>query len=185
MEKWKPVKGYEGLYEVSDRGRIRSVDRFDRKGKFWAGRVMKQNTSNYGGYCRIKLCKDGDHRLRLVHRLVYEAFVGDIPDGLEINHIDENTQNNHVNNLEAVTHIENMRHGTGLARSAKARRNAPHRSHPVLMFSLDGEFLKRFPSMSEAARQTGASQGNIWMVCRGRVKTAGGYIWKYAQEENK
>ncbi len=114
MEKWRPVKGYEGLYEVSDAGRVRSLDAVRPCGKsvrFSKGRTLRiQKSSN--GYRQVVLSKEGNSRYFRVHRLVAEAFL-DNPYGLpEVNHIDEDKTNNAVSNLEWCTHQYNNSYGS-------------------------------------------------------------------------
>lgn len=111
---WKSVVGYEGYYEVSDRGDVRSVDRTiirnDGVLQVRTGRLKSQREDDYG-YLVVKLSKDGVDRLVRVHRLVAEAFIGICHGyGHEVNHIDFNRKNNYADNLEWVTHLENVRH---------------------------------------------------------------------------
>lgn len=106
MTTWKPVRGYEGFYEVSDRGRVKRVGRCIGA---TPGRVLRLYKEKHG-YMAVCLQKnDIRHRFR-VHRLVYEAFVGPIPEGLTINHIDGDKVNNQPSNLEVMTRGENVRH---------------------------------------------------------------------------
>ena len=110
---WKPIKNYEGLYEVSDQGEVRSVNRtvVSKNGKHmkFKGSIKSQKISN-NGYLRVRLSKEGKVKNHSVHRLVAEAFIGDIPDGYEVNHIDCNPLNNELSNLEIVTHLDNIKH---------------------------------------------------------------------------
>ena len=117
MEKeiWRPIKGYENLYEISSRGRIKSVDRYV-KGRYGNLRFQKggirKTTCNSRGYPAIALCKDGKYKMFNIHRLVAKAFIPN-PDNLpEINHKDENKENNCVDNLEWCTRKYNMNYGT-------------------------------------------------------------------------
>lgn len=123
MEKeiWKPIKRYEGLYEVSNYGRVRSLDAFLPFGKYVrkrCGRIMRiQNSSN--GYKQVHLSKDGESKIYRVHRLVAEAFI-DNPNGYpEVNHKDENRANNQADNLEWCTHQYNNSYGNKPARGSK------------------------------------------------------------------
>lgn len=124
-ERWKPVVGYEGLYEVSDRGRVRSLDRWvtfsDGKRRLYKGRELSvcvdQIDSKYPyKRCIVTLCKEGTQSTRKVHSLVYEAFVGKIPEGLHICHNNGNSCDNRLENLRADTPKSNtqdsIRHGT-------------------------------------------------------------------------
>lgn len=168
MEQWKDVVGYEGLYQVSNYGRVMTTRRPGTQGGF------KALTENEDGYYRVKLCKNGKDRRWMVHRIVYEAFIGKIPSDCEINHIDEDKKNNRPENLEAITHIENIRHGTGIERM-----RANHHKR-VEQYSLDGTLIATYASQREAAEATGVNRCNISWCCQGNIKTAGGYIWRKA-----
>lgn len=166
-EKWKDVPGYEGLYQVSDYGRVKSTKRQGASGGLAA------LVENEDGYLRVKLCKNGTERKVMVHRLVYETFVGKMPDGTEINHIDENKKNNMVPNLEAVSHIRNIRHGTGLMRCAIAHWK------PIRQYTINGDFVAEYPSRAEAAKATGVNGSGISQTANGKQSNAGGFLWKY------
>lgn len=115
-ERWLPVSGYEGSYEVSDLGRVRSLDRITDRGRKWRGRVMSPAPMRSNGYLIVSLWRDGSQRTTLVHRLVLSAFVGPAPDGAEGLHGDGDPENNKLTNLSWGTHSENemdkVRHGT-------------------------------------------------------------------------
>ncbi len=107
-EVWKDVAGYEGLYEVSNFGRVRSLDRVTKSWKFKGKMLVLLNNGN--GYKRVKLSKDGVNRSFLVHRLVAQAFL-EVPEGeYEVNHLDTRKDNNHVDNLEVCDREENLLH---------------------------------------------------------------------------
>lgn len=131
---------------------------------------LKQAINN-SGYCRVNLCWNGKYKTCYVHRLIWEAFNGPIPKGLQINHKDENKLNNCLSNLEMVTPQYNIMYGT--ARKRRAEKN----SKPVRQLH-DNEVIKDYPSTWEAHRQTGISQGNICRSCR-TGGTAGGFHWIY------
>lgn len=176
MENWQPVKGYEGLYEVSDIGRVRSL-------KYGKERIMKTR-KNTCGYLQVNLCKDGQKKMLLVHRIVAEAFIPN-PQGLEtINHKDEVKTNNIVSNLEWMSMKDNINYGTHNKRVSesllKANINNQARSKKVQMFDKStGELLTTFPSLAEAERVTGVRQCTICLCCLGKRKSSGGYVWKY------
>ena len=116
-ESWQPVPGYEGLYQVSDLGRVRSLDRTvwrQRLGKAmqWTlqGRLLKTKWVGRAKYVGVSLSKNGQVATRTVHSLVALAFIGPRPEGMEVNHKDCDKQNNALNNLEYLTHGENQRH---------------------------------------------------------------------------
>lgn len=108
-EVWAPVVGYEGLYEVSDIGNVRSVDRVTRDGRFWSGRLLGKHPSGKG-YLGAVLSVDGVYYREYIHRLVAKAFIPNPQDKPEVNHIDGNKHNNTVSNLEWVTKSENGKH---------------------------------------------------------------------------
>lgn len=105
MEVWKPVVGYEGLYEVSNEGRVKSLPKYVYKYE----RILKPGKGSRGAYRIVSLSKDKIKTTHTIHQLVMEAFVGPCPEDMEIDHGDKNTFNNHLDNLEYVTHPENMK----------------------------------------------------------------------------
>ena len=114
-ERWLPITGYEGTYEVSDLGRVRSLDRISSQGRRLKGQVLKQGR-NAAGYMSVGLHLAGDATTYLVHRLVLTAFEGPPPDEMETRHMDGNSSNNVASNLVWGTSQENirdqLRHGT-------------------------------------------------------------------------
>lgn len=120
METWRPIPGWEGRYEASDRGRIRSVF---RQGVARTGRVLRPAFAKCGGYPQVALCRDGVQRTEYVHRLVLTAFVGPCPEGMEAAHADGDPSNNAASNLAWKVHVDNeadkVRHGTLLLGTAR------------------------------------------------------------------
>jgi hypothetical protein len=176
-EAWKDVVGFEGIYIVSNYGEIKSVDRYDKFGKFIKGKTRKQQV-NAWGYFSIILCDDNRRKQLLAHRVVAEAFISN-PLGLpEINHKDENKQNNRVENLEWCDRTYNANYGTCAERSGISS------GRPVIQKTLCGEFVQQYPSVSHAARAMNVSQQSISNVVRKlpSKKTVCGYVWEYAQE---
>lgn len=172
-EEWRDVVGYEGLYQVSDQGRVKSLERTDSLGRTVKERILKPGMDR-GGYLLVVLCAGGKPKTLNVHRLVCEAFHENPENKPCVNHIDENKTNNAASNLEWSTYEENNNHGTHNERVAKAR------SKPVGQWTKDGELVKIWQSTHEVQRQTGFSRGNISQVANGNRKTAYGFIWKYA-----
>ena len=172
-ESWKTVTDYEGLYEVSDQGRVRSL-------KFGKEKILKPGKTP-NGYLRVTLYKDRKRKQMSVHRLVAQAFIPN-PLNLEtVNHRDEVKTNNFASNLEWMTHKDNNNFGSHNRRVAEARVNHPKLSKPVQMLDKStGELLETFPSTCEAKRVTGIAQTHICACCLGKCKTAGGYKWQYA-----
>ena len=176
MEHWRSIAGYDGLYEVSDLGRIKSLGN-DKSRK---EKTLKPG-KNQGGYLHVGLCKDCHTKRLLVHRLVAEAFIPNTQ-GLEtVNHKDEDKTNNSVANLEWMSKKDNLNYGTHNKRSSEARLNHPAFSKKVQMFDKStGELLATFPSIHEAERVTGIAQSHISKCCLGKRKSAGGYKWRYS-----
>ncbi len=129
MDIWKDVKDYEGYYQVNDKGDIKSLDREFEAPCRWGGkRIMKykgrivKQSSTSSGYLKVQLSKNSVKTNKDVHRVVYEAFNGTIPDGMQVNHKDENKHNNCISNLELLTPKENSNYGTGIERMKATKR---------------------------------------------------------------
>ena len=184
-EIWKDIEGYEGLYQVSNLGRVRSLGRdIVRRTRYGtmapyhiAGRLLKPLHSQ-GDYCYVHLFgNDGTSTNHKVHRLVAKAFVPN-PDNMnEVNHIDEDKDNNRADNLEWCKHVDNCNYGTRNERS-KAKR-----SKPVQQLDADGNVVAEYPSTIEAERVTGIHRSQIHGCANNQsnYKTAGGYRWKYKE----
>ena len=171
-EVWRDVKGYEGLYQVSNMGRVKSLGRKDRFGRVIKERILEPAVT-HNGYLRVGLRVDGKQKMLRVHRLVCEAFHENPDNKSEVNHVNEDKTDNRACNLEWSTRTENCNHGSRNERVAKAL------SKPIGQFSLDGKLIKVWQSACEARRQTGFDQGYVGAVARGKFKQAYGYIWKY------
>ena len=161
MEHWKAIAGYEGLYEVSDLGRVKSLgNNKSRKEK-----ILKPR-KNTRGYLNVDLCKDGHVKTVRIHRLIATTFIPN-PNNLEtINHKDEDKTNNTVSNLEWMSRGDNKRYSANKS---------------VQMFDKQGNILATFPSLMEAELVTGIDHSNISACCNGKYKSAGGYVWRYIQ----
>lgn len=155
----KDIKGYEGLYAVTEDGKIFSC----RRNKFLT------TVDRGDGYIVVGLFKDGKQKTYSVHRLVAEAYIPNPNNYPDVNHIDEIKHHNWVDNLEWCTRKYNMNHGT------LQERQTPKTYKPVYCVELD----KVYPSMKHAFEETGAR--NIHLACRGKLATSGGYHWRYAQ----
>lgn len=173
-ETWKDIKGFEGLYQVSNMGNVKSLShkvQFGRSYRITKETILlphKQST----GYLRVTLKKNNQPKYMLVHRLVAMAFIPN-PDHLEqVNHKDENKTNNCVSNLEWCNSEYNNNFGTHTERTAKAQSKA------VAAYK-DGVEIMRFKSSKEAERN-GYNHACVWLCCNGKYKQYKGYIWKYA-----
>ena len=182
-EIWKPVKGYEGIYEVSNKGNVKTL----RKNV-----VMNQTIGVKNGYCYVGLYKDGKNRKALVHRIVAAAFIDNPMGKKTVNHIDGNKCNNAVDNLEWATYSENHKHAfkhglkvvsdnqrKAASKTGKRTCDANRPRKAVVMMNENGE-IKTFNSAHEAARYIGGSPSAIVACCKGKYQTCKGYRWKYA-----
>lgn len=175
-ETWKEIASYEGLYEVSDLGRVKSLN-YNHTGK---ENILKPH-KNSKGYLRVRLCKNGQVNHIAVHRLVACAFLPN-PNNLDtINHKDEVKTNNAVSNLEWMSRKDNINYGTRNKRAAEANINNLGVSKAVQMMDKQtGELLATFPSIRGAERVTGISRYGICLCCRAKQKSAGGFLWQYS-----
>ena len=167
---WKPVVGYEGIYEVSNMGDLKSLCR--------KGRVKQLILKPYytrKGYLRCILRKDGKPKQKLVHRLVAESFIDNPLNKTQVNHIDEVKDNNAASNLEWCTNQENCNHGTSTERQRQKVING-NGSIKVAQYDLENNLIKVWPSMSEAGRN-GFNQQCISFCCSGIQKTHNNSIW--------
>lgn len=180
-EIYKDIPNYKGLYQVSNFGNVKSI--FNEK-------LLKPYVRKTG-YVHVLLSKDGKRKCYTIHKLVMLAFVGE-SNGLDVNHIDGNKQNNKLDNLEYCTRKENSKHAwkTGLCKYTEKTRETA-RNHcktvgqnnrkPVIQKDLNGNFIKRWNSIIEAGKTLNINRANITSCCKknGTYKTAGGFIWEY------
>lgn len=175
IEEWRDIEGYEGLYQVSSHGRVKSLPRAVDNG--YNVRHIKEKmiatTISKSGYVNVTLSKDGKITRFRLHRLVATAFIQNVNGLFEVNHKDENKQNNHVANLEWCDRFYNCNHGTRNERIGK------NFSKAVAQYSLDGVLLNTYPSASDAERYLGVHGGHVSSCCCGKRETAYGYIWKH------
>lgn len=174
MEIWKDIKGYEGLYQVSNKGRVKSL----KYNKTKKEKVLKSSTNN-AGYLSVELWKYGERKKCYIHRLVATAFIDNQENNLEINHKDENPENNSIENLEWCNRKYNNNYGTHNQKVSEALRV------PIDMLTREGELIKQFACGKEAVnwlKENGfptANKSNISYCCNGKIKTAYGYKWLY------
>lgn len=163
MEIYKDIEGYEGLYQISNEGRVKSI-------RFGKERLLKPKTERKG-YLRVDLSKDGKQKSCLVHRLVAMAFIPNHTNLPQVNHKDEDKTNNRVDNLEWCDCTYNNNYGTAIERKVRKL------SQPILCVELN----KVFQSANEAARWLNkkSAQAGIWNCLTGKYNSAYGYKWKY------
>ena len=188
IEIWKTAvydgELYEGLYKVSNLGRILSLN-YRNTGKAELMNISKTKK----GYLQVTLSKNKEKKTCKVHRLVAETFLPNPENLPEVNHIDEDKTNNFVflnedgsvdkkkSNLEWKNHRDNCNHGTRNERTAKANTNGI-RSKPVIQLTLDAEFVREWSATNECGRN-GFNQSNVVNCCNGKRKTHKGFRWMY------
>lgn len=168
-EEWKDIKEYEGLYQISNFGRVKSLEK--RAGNSKRKEKILKEFKDKNGYIRVILCKNNKTSLKGVHRLIAEAFIPNPNNYPQINHKDEDKQNNNINNLEWCTCKYNINYGN---RTKKAIGKLKIK---VNQYKLDGTFIKTWDSISEAIKFY--KNSGIYLVCRGKKETASGYKWEY------
>ena len=177
QEIWKDIKGYEGIYQISNLGKIKSLDRKD-----YANRNLKGVMLKFGlckGYYTVVLSKCGEQKQFRVNRLVAENFIKNLNNYSDVNHIDENKINNRVDNLEWCTRKYNNSYGTRLKRISK--KSSVSLSKKVYQYDKELNLIKEWLGTREIERNTGYRCQNISACCLGQQKTCGGYIWSYGK----
>ena len=168
-EEWRDIKGYEGLYQVSNLGRVKSL-----KKRFY-GLIMKVAMSD--GYVTIGLRKNGKRKVFKMHRLVAINFIPNIHNKKIVNHINGVKYDNRLENIEWCTQKENVRHAFDIG-----CRNNNHFKSKIEMYTINGEFIKSFNSIKDACLETGLKSSLISRVCSGVRNHTGGYKWKYKKD---
>lgn len=183
VEEWKTID-INPNYEVSNFGRVRNKK----------GHIIKLQVGTYG-YLQVNLDFNGKNKTKKVHRLVAKAFIPNIENKPQVNHIDGNKKNNHINNLEWCTNRENVQHAFDIGLNETMRKassitikNAQKIAHEkrkraVIQTDLNGNFVKEFSSAQEATDYYGIKDlyKYISMCCRGKLKTTHGYKWKFKE----
>lgn len=164
---WKKMKAPFSKYEISSDGRVRSLR---------TNRLLKGNTVS--GYQRFALRDEALHKTvyKMAHRLVAEFFLESYAEHLVVNHKNFDRMDNRAENLECITTLENIKHARG------AKTWAPPGTRPVLQMNLDGQLIKRWPSLIAIGREAGFSRSKIIDVCKGRRRSFLGFIWRYDEE---
>ena len=173
MEKWKTVKGFEGLYEISNLGNVRSLNYHN-----WG--IVKNLTPvmDKDGYLRVCLSKNGKQYNGTVHRMVAQAFIENPNSFPQINHINEDKSDNRVENLEWCDCLYNNNHGTRNNRISKSKRNT--KCKKVVQTDLNGNVIREWVSLNEIMRVLGFNAAFVARCCHGVKPTAYGYRWQYA-----
>lgn len=164
-EIWRDIKGYEGLYQVSNLGRVKSLNYNHTKKE----KILTNNKHNTN-YLSVTLVKNKVKKQILVHRLVAEAFIPNKYNYPIVNHKNEDKSNNKVDNLEWCTYEYNNNYGTRVVKTTKQ----------VYQYTLDGQLIKKWKSINEIQRILGFKTGGICNCCKCRTNTAYGFKWRYA-----
>ena len=187
-ELWADIKGYVGLYQVSNFGRVRRIRRVVTMqnhtedgtqytaNRLYVGMIMKTRKTQFG-YVSVQLCKNGKYQKLLVHRLVAQAFIPNPKHLPQVNHKDEDKTNNRLSNLEWCTASYNLNYNDGqkVRLETRNKNKSYHYERMVGQYSLDGTLIKTYKNSTE----TGYCRECIRDCCLGKQQTSHGYIWKY------
>lgn len=178
--KWSDITGYEGLYEVSTDGRVRTIQHVTN-GHTFPSRDLTVSVYKSQRYARVRLYKDGKSKDILVHRIVAETFIPNPDNKPQVNHINGNKFDNSVGNLEWCTASENQKHAfkTGLKDIEDTIKKTRKK---VLQLDMSGNTIREWRSMSDAARELGLQVSNISHCCKGRIGSTGGYKWQLVSD---
>lgn len=164
-EKWKDIKNYEGLYQISNLGRVKKINK--------SNIIICKPSIDTSGYKQIVLTKNKKRKSYKIHRLIAQAFIPNPNNLPQINHKDENKLNNDVSNLEWCTLQYNCNYGSRNYRCTR------HRQHRVQQYNKQNNLVREYLSLKEAEKITKIKYQQISRCCRNKQKSAGGYIWKY------
>ncbi|MCI9245608.1 MAG: hypothetical protein HFJ30_00400 [Clostridia bacterium] len=175
-EIWKDIDGFKGRYQVSNTGRVMSLD-YNKTGK----KGIIQQIKNKDGYMIVKLYSDKCYT-RTVHSLVAQTFIE--KPKLEVNHLDGNKGNNNIENLEWCTHAENERYSWKtlgkVGKGGNKGGNKKDKEKAVIQYDLNDNYIKRWKSASEAGRMLNIRSNKISACCREKRNKTGGYKWRFA-----
>ena len=175
MEVWKPIKDYEQLYEISNLGNVKSLKRSSKNGRNSKERILCPLKSKEG-YLTIVLFKDKSKKRIYIHRLVAMAFIPNLNNLPQVNHINGDKTDNRACNLEWVTNSENQTH---------AIRNGLKKIRQVNQYDIKGNFIQQFCSVKCASESLDIPSSYIRSCLCNSRKSAGGYIWRYSENDNK
>ena len=185
-EIWKDIKGYEGLYQISNLGMVKRIKRnlyvnaYNKSIVINAEKILKLNHVK-SGYIFITLTANNTKRTLKVHRLVAETFIPNPENKPEVNHINGDKCDNRVENLEWCTHAENMNHASKNNLLHIQSGNNNNKNKKINQYTLDNKLIKKWHSIYEITKETGFERHGITRCCTNKLKTYKGYIWKYAE----
>lgn len=187
MEDWKIIEEYPN-YMVSSEGKVKSIERNDGRGRHKKGKILSPRY-NTRGYITVVLYKNGKPQTFRVNRLVAQVFIPNPDNKPYVDHINGDRADNRVCNLRWVTHKENMNNPltrlklkNNIGQKIATECSRLKTSKPVLQFSKNGDFIRKWDSASVAERDGNFNGTSIGDCCRGKYKTSGGYIWRFANE---
>lgn len=186
---WKDILGYEDIYQISNLGNVKRINYFDKQNQDkYKNQEKKLVFLNINGYRRVVLSKNGVNKKFMVHRLVAKAFIPNPENKPFINHKNGIKTDNRVENLEWCIPKENTQHAraTGLFTEemiTRKRGKDNWASKKVNQFDLNNNFIKQWDCVRDVLRELGIDNTSIYKCCAGKKKTAGGYRWKYVEEE--
>ena len=175
-EIWKDIKEYEGLYQISNLGNIKSVNKKDSLGRKVNGKMMKP-IKRKDGYLDITLHKNGEAKHFLIHKIVAKTFIKNKNNYKEINHIDENKRNNNIDNLEWCDRSYNINYGK--ANKSRRKKLLNKRGKKIAQLDNNKQIIKIFPSLMQTVRELKLNKSHLSQCCNGKRKTTGGYYWQY------
>ena len=179
-EEWRDVVGYEGLYQVSNLGRVRSVDKIIKTGRGYVSRLvkgkMKKIKVHSNGYLEVNLSSNGKAKTYKIHRLVSMAFIPNPRHFKEVNHKDEDKTNNNVDNLEWCSSKYNANYGNRNKKSSLAR------SKSIIQYTLYGVMIAEYNSLTNAGLSVNGNAQGVFSCARGYINQYQGYIWRYKED---
>ena len=167
-EIWKDIKGYEGLYQVSNMGNVRSL-------MYNKHKILKPHKTE-NGYLQVFLYKDKKRSVFLLHRIVAKAFLPNNNNLPQLNHINEIKSDNRLENLEWCDNSYNNKYGS------ISKRRKEKLGKQVIQFSMDGDFIHKWDSLADIKKEIGIERSNIYNCCIGKYQKSGGYKWGYADD---
>lgn len=182
MEIWENVIGYKPIYQVSNKGRVRSISRITNcnSGKGRRKERILRQSRDYSGYQRVYLYScDGKKHTTLVHRLVAKAFVPNPFSYAEVDHIDGDKQNNGPDNLRWLTHQKNCSNPVTSVKQKRYIDDLAKHKKKICAFDMNGNFIGEWPTITRAAKETNTNRHSISYAANGKYKTSNNLIWRY------
>lgn len=174
-ELWVDINGYDGDYQISNFGRVKSKKGYNEK--------ILTNGIDGRGYSFVVLCKNGITKMYRIHRLVGIYFIPNPHNYPCINHKDENKINNHISNLEWCTYKYNANYGTKISRIKKSLKESTKNKKQVVQYDIQGNIVNKYNGIREAGRITNILSSSISSCCKGKLLTVHGYVWRYEGDD--